>query len=130
MESLLTGSVLWSYDFEINQQEPVRRLLTHVSGMTPIHSHQGEIMLTGKGLTIVGDVNLYINNDEFEQLYLGFDEIFTRTMVKNFGLFWQPLRITFNKGHHRETIYLIIDYKMFIAKGNKTWFNALQQVLS
>jgi hypothetical protein len=130
MENLLTGYVFWSYDFEINQQEPVHRLLTHVSGMTPLHSHQGEIILTYKGLTIIGDVNLHINSNEFEQLYLGFDDIFTRAMVKNFGLFWQPLRITFNKGYHRQTIYLIIDYKMFIAKGNKLWFNTLQQVLS
>jgi hypothetical protein len=129
MESLLTGNVFWSYDFELSEHEPARHLLAHVSGVLPVHSHQGEIILTGAGLTIVGDVNLHINNNEFDQLYLGFDEVFTRAMVKNFGLFWQPLRITFNKGYHRKTIYLIIDYNMFNAK-NKLWFNTLQEMLS
>jgi hypothetical protein len=129
MEILLTGNVIWSYDFEISQRPPSRDLFIHVSGMLPLHSHQGEIILTAGGLSIVGDVNLHINKNEFEQLYLGFDEVFTRIMVKNFGLFWQPLRIVFNKNYHRKTIYLVIDYKMFSAK-NKLWFSALQQVLS
>ena len=129
MEILLTGYVLWSYDFEISQRQPARDVFAHVSGVLPLHSHQGEIILTEGGLSIVGDVNLHININEFEQLYLGFDEVFTRAMVKNFGLFWQPLRIVYNNNYHRKTIYLVVDYKMFSAK-NKLWFNTLQQVLS
>jgi hypothetical protein len=73
-----------------------------------------------------GDEDLEISLGSLEQIYLGFDEVFPRTLVKNFGLFCQPLRLTLSTG---QKLYLIIDYSMLGAK-NQLWFNGLKEMLS
>ncbi|HEX8376492.1 MAG TPA: hypothetical protein VF602_01655, partial [Pedobacter sp.] len=60
------------------------------------------------------------------QIYLGFDETFPRTLVKNLGLFWQPLRLSLSNGLH---LYLIIDFNMLGAK-NHLWFKGLKKMLA
>jgi hypothetical protein len=126
MKQILAGRVLWSYDYEVLQRELLNEIGAHFSRVNPFHPHAGEITLTDDKLFITGDEDIEIPLGSLEQIYLGFDEVFPRTLVKNFGLFWQPLRLTLLTG---DKLYLIIDYNMFGAK-NRLWFNELKEMLS
>jgi len=126
MKPILAGQVLWSYDYEVLKRDTLNNLGAHFSGVNPFHTHAGEIALADDKIIISGDENLEIPLGNLEQIYLGFDETFPRTLVKNFGLFWQPLRLTLSTG---QKLYLIIDYSMLGAK-NQVWFNGLKEILS
>ncbi|HEX8019994.1 hypothetical protein [Mucilaginibacter sp.] len=129
MNIYLSGQVFWSYDHEIEQTGLGQEIKALFSFTPPIHHHSGIISLTEHQLVIEGDLNLPIPLSDITQIYLGFDEIFKRTYVKNGGMFWQPLRLIYNSGFRSATIYLIIDHNAFGAK-NTLWFNTLKQLLS
>ncbi|MDB5283059.1 MAG: hypothetical protein JWO06_2134, partial [Bacteroidota bacterium] len=75
----------------------------------------------------VEEDELTIPFPSIEEIALGFDENFPNTLVKNLGLFWQPLRITLRTG---ENIYLIIDFNLLLGPKNQFWFKALKEMLS
>ena len=122
----MKGSVLWSYESELLNRDSISDVAAHFSGAPPFHAHSGTILLLDRTLQIDGDEFLEISFEDIVQLYLGFDDIFPVTLAKNFGLFWQPLRLTLSNGRN---IYLIIDYNFFGTK-NKKWFKKLREVLS
>lgn len=126
MQPILSGNVLWSFDFEVQNRNRNNDIGFHFSGVKPFHCHSGEITLTEKSIYLIGEDELTIPLSELTQLYLGFDEIYTPSLSKNLGLFWQPLRLTILD---EKFIYLIIDYNMLGAK-NKMWFDQLTQMLS
>ena len=125
MEALLTGKALWSHDYEVAERDTADDIVLHMMSL-PFHRHSGAIVLTDESLAIAGEEELKIFLDEISQIYLGFDEIFPAAMVRSFGMFWQPLRITLK---NRQSFYLIIDYNL-LDTNNHHWFNALQQLLS
>lgn len=125
MKSLLSGKILWSYDHEVAQRSLIRDFSSLFLGVPPLHAHEGEIRLTNTGLFITGDTELQIPLVELKQVSLGFDDVFNRILVKDGGLFWQPLRISFNE----QNIYAIIDHSLFGAK-NQLWFDTLKRMLS
>ncbi len=125
MDPILKAKVFWSYDYELMERDPTGDLAYHFG--IPFHRHVGEITLTEEALIIIGDEELNISLSLIVQIALGFDENFPATLVKNFGLVWQPLRITLQTG---ENIYLIIDYNILLGPNNGHWFNALKQILS
>jgi hypothetical protein len=126
MEPIITGHVLWSYDHEVLNRDFFHELGAHFSGVRPFHRHNGEIALTNAKLAIIGDVDLDIPLNTLQQIYLGFDAVFPRSLAKNFGLFWQPLRLSLSNGQH---LYLLIDYNLWGTK-NQLWFNGIQEILS
>jgi hypothetical protein len=126
MNAILTGKVLYSYQHELLERDSFADLGAHFSGVNPFHKHAGEIALTADKLFISGDEELHISLSTIEQIYLGFDEAFPRTLVKNMGLFWQPLRLSLSDGNK---LYLIIDYNM-LASNNQLWFDGLKELLS
>lgn len=126
MNTILSGNALWSFDFEIQNRNKNEDFVFHFSGVRPFHKHSGEIFLTESSIKIVDDDIFEFQFKDLTQLYLGFDEIYTPSLSKNFGMFWQPLRITF---HDDKLLYLIIDYNFLGAK-NKLWFNKLKELLS
>ena len=126
MTTILSGSALWSFDFEIQNRNRNNDFAFHFSGSRPFHCHSGEIFLTQGLIEIVGDDEIKIPFNDLTQLYLGFDETYTPSLSKNFGMFWQPLRLTIND---ERFLYLIIDYNFLGAK-NKLWFNRLTELLS
>lgn len=129
MKKFLTGKVFWSYDHEVSQRSPAHNILAHFSGVLPFHRHKGVIYLTDRGLLISGDENLQIPYPDFDQVYLGFDKVYPRTLSRNLGLSWQPLRIKFDNGFEYKTVYLIIDHNLF-GNRNQLWFNSLKGILS
>lgn len=122
---ILTGRVLWSYDYELPEQTSLREIASHFSGIGPFHAHQGEITLMTDRITLRDESELHISLTDLEQLYMGFDENFPRSSVKNFGLFWQPLRLTLHSG---QQLYLIIDYNVLGSK-NQLWFDTIKIIL-
>ncbi|MGF1925463.1 MAG: hypothetical protein ACQUHE_14900 [Bacteroidia bacterium] len=126
MNPILSGNAIWSFDFEVQRRNRNEDFAFHFSGSKPFHRHSGEIYLLERSINLVGDDILNISFTDLTQLYLGFDEIYTPTLSKNFGMFWQPLRLTLND---EKSIYLVIDYNYLGAK-NKLWFNRLMELLS
>ena len=126
MKQIASGKVFWSYGSELAQRNAATDYVQHFSGMKPFHYHEGDITLTADRVVFSGDVNLDIPIASLDQLYLGFDDLFPRSLTKNFGLFWQPLRITLA---NQERLYLIIDYN-FLGSKNKAWYNLIKDILS
>lgn len=120
--SNIEGKVLWCYDYEVIGRDSSVDFGHMFSGTPPFYVHSGKISLNADSIEINGDVDLTIRLSELTQLYLGFDDVYLPTLVKNFGLFWQPLRLNFNYGN---SIYLIIDYNFF-SSGNKKWFTEIK----
>ncbi|RYG09328.1 MAG: hypothetical protein EOO07_24065, partial [Chitinophagaceae bacterium] len=96
MKTILTGSALWCFDFEIQNRNRNEDFTFHFSGVKPFHRHHGEIYLTESAIKIFGDDEIELSFNDLNQLYLGFDECYTPSLSKNFGMFWQPLRLTIN----------------------------------
>ncbi len=125
MNQLLTGQVLYSYHHELLERDSLAGMAAIFSGISPYHNHKGEISLTTSEVIISGDEDLQFPLGTIEQIYLGFDEAFPRSLVKNMGLFWQPLRLSLLNGNK---LYLIIDLNMFSAN-NQLWFDTLKEIL-
>ena len=125
MKTILSGKVLWSFDYEIENRPKNQDLAFQFSFVKPFHRHSGIITLDQTSIQIKGDEDLVLPLSHLAQLYLGFDENFTPILSKNVGLFWQPLRLTTEEGQH---IYVIIDYNFFTSN-NKKWFQKLKELL-
>ncbi|RNL55827.1 hypothetical protein [Pedobacter jejuensis] len=124
--TILEGQVFWGYDYDIyNKSNFMKSIMGMFSLMPPLHQYSGRVVLTKTELIILGDTDLNIPLYTIDEVYIGFDEIFPASSVKNLGLFWQPLRVKFRAD---ETVYMVIDYNG-INTNNKIWFDALQQIL-
>jgi hypothetical protein len=131
---LLQGTAKWSYDHEMAEISPSRKILAGiVSGATALPHHNGNIALSTTALIIEGindDEDLTIPLSTMKQLYIGFDDLFPITAVKSMGMLWQPLRIEYYiAASETKCIYLIIDFNG-VYTHDKEWFNMLTQMLS
>lgn len=128
---MLEGNVLWSYDHELTEKNSswFRKIANFFSFLTPRHNHEGNILLASNGLFITGDEQLELPLSHIEEVYMGFDDLFPASSVKNFGLFWQPIRIrsTISRSES-QTVYLVINHTG-IFSDNQTWFNTLISLL-
>ncbi|UEG53845.1 hypothetical protein LLH06_02510 [Mucilaginibacter daejeonensis] len=129
IQQLMTGNVMWCYDHELEQANTADEFRVMLSFAQPLHYHAGQIVLTDTALLISGDIDLHIPLDAMEQLYMGFDDHYKRMYVKNGGLFWQPLRVTYANGSTTSTVYLIIDHDWMGAR-NKIWYEALTSMFA
>ena len=131
-QKMLEGNVLWSYDYELNEEKRygwLKKISGIFSFLKPMHNHEGNILLASNGLLITGDEHLELPLTHIEEVYMGFDDVFPASSVKNFGAFWQPIRIkSFISNSESQTIYLIINYSGLFSD-NKTWFNTLISLL-
>jgi hypothetical protein len=128
MENIIyEGKAYWAYDTEILEMDAAERYIgRHFSSVPPLSKHEGKIYLTDKSILIEGDEEVRILLSEIHQLYLGFDEVFQAASVKNFGMFWKPLRINYGLDSN---IYLIIDYTLMISN-NSRFFEVVTKMLS
>lgn len=120
------GSVLWATDHEIKSMDFTEKVLARqISFVRPLAEHEGKIYLTDDAIIIDGDKEMLIGFFEITEIYHGFDNVFTVASAKNFGLSWQPIRITYANERY---IYLIIDYN-YLTTGNVKFFNLLKELL-
>ncbi|SDE90526.1 hypothetical protein SAMN05216464_110255 [Mucilaginibacter pineti] len=129
MQILQIGKAMWSYDYEIAALTLVDEAGALFSLTPPPHHREGEILLTNASLVIDGYNYLNIPLNSLEQVYLGFDEIYKRSLVKNNGMFWQPLRLRYKVGNDTHIVYIIVDHTFWGTK-NQQWFNTLKQMLA
>ncbi|RYD74654.1 MAG: hypothetical protein EOP55_14910, partial [Sphingobacteriales bacterium] len=86
------------------------------SFLKPLHNHEGNILLASNGLFITGDEHLELPLSNIEEVYMGFDELFPASSVKNLGMFWQPIRIkSFINHSESQTVYLVINHTGFFS---------------
>lgn len=123
---ILRGNVLWSYDYELAAKSRRTKFLSGLfSFIKPLSDHEGLIILTRKGLLITGDEDLRIPISSVNEIHLGFDALFPATSVKNFGAFWQPIRIEYLNSDEPRKIYLNIDYNGLTAR-NQLWYDTIK----
>ncbi|KIA91918.1 hypothetical protein OC25_19260 [Pedobacter kyungheensis] len=131
-QKMLEGNVLWSYDHELTNEKGtswIKKLAGLFSFLKPIHKHEGNILLASNGIFITGDEQLEVPLSNIEEVYMGFDELFPASPIKNFGLFWQPIRIRSTISRTQsQTVYLVIN-RTGIFSDNQTWFNTLISLL-
>jgi hypothetical protein len=131
-QKMLEGNVLWSYDHELTNEKSsswIKKIAGLFSFLKPIHNHEGSILLASNGLFITGDEQLELPLSNIEEVYMGFDDLFPASSAKNFGAFWQPIRIrsTISRSES-QTVYLVINHTG-IFSDNQTWFNTLISLL-
>jgi len=131
-QKMLEGNVLWSYDHELDGEKEfgwLKRIAGMFSFLKPMYKHEGNILLASNGLFITGDEQLELPLSHIEEVYMGFDDLFPASSVKNFGAFWQPIRIKSTVSRtESQTVYLVINHTG-IFSDNKTWFNTLISLL-
>ncbi|PTT00493.1 hypothetical protein DBR11_09785 [Pedobacter sp. HMWF019] len=124
--TLLESKIYWAYERELSQEKSwLKSIMGLFSFVPPLHAHEGKVCLSERSLEITGDENLSLPLHSIEEVYLGFDDVFPASSVKNFGLFWQPLRLRFNND---EVIYMIADYNG-IKTNNQIWYETLKEIL-
>ncbi|MBO9620070.1 MAG: hypothetical protein J7539_13660 [Niabella sp.] len=123
---LLTGTALWCSRDELIRRNRGNDILFAVTGMMPFHRHRATVMLTGSDIELTGSEDHLIPLGVITQLYIGFDEYYTRGLVKNLGLFTQPLRIA---ASNEQTWYFFIDYG-FWGTSNKIWFEQIKSLIA
>lgn len=120
------GIVNWAYDHEIQEMDYAERyFIRHISFSPPLSRHYGAFYLTDNAIILEGEndhIKIYLT--EINQLFLGFDDVYSNASAKNFGLFWKPLRITFDDS---KVIYLVIDYKFGFTANNQI-FELLKEI--
>ncbi|GGH08538.1 MULTISPECIES: hypothetical protein [Pedobacter] len=131
-QKMLEGNVLWSYEHELTDKKNVswtKKIAGLFSFLKPLHNHEGDILLASNGLFIEGDEQLELPLSNIEEVYMGFDDVFPASSARNFGLFWQPIRIksTISRSES-QTVYLVINHTG-IFSDNQTWFNTLINLL-
>lgn len=127
---LLEGNLLWAYDYELEDKNPESKFAGLFSFMKPLHNHEGLIVLSDNQISINSDEQVSIALDSIDQLFLGFDELYPASSVRNWGAFWQPLRIEYsNTFIQTRKIYLVIGYNGIFAQ-NKIWYDTLKELLS
>ncbi len=131
-QKMLEGNVLWSYDHELTDEKNsswIKKIAGLFSFLKPRHNHEGNILLASNGLFITGDEQLELPLPNIEEVYMGFDDVFPASSAKNFGLFWQPIRIrSAISRSESQTVYLVINHTG-IFSDNQTWFNTLISLL-
>nr|WP_199156518.1 hypothetical protein [Pedobacter sp. ASV2] len=124
--TILEGQVYWGYDYALNDKSSFMKGVMGLFSFTPpLHQYSGRAILTKSELLFIGDCELCLPLYRIEEVYMGFDEIFPASSVKNLGLFWQPLRVKFNGD---QTIYIVFDYNG-IYTNNQIWFTTLKEML-
>lgn len=127
---ILNGHTYFISDFEIESLTSSDILPYQLSSFKPLYTNEGTISLTERELLIDNSItNIEIPLVNITQLYLGFDDVYKAVFVKNFGLFWQPLRISYLEYGQTKIIYLIIDYNLLFSN-NKKWFKEMMSLLS
>jgi hypothetical protein len=128
VDYLLTGAALWSYDHELEAKRSIALSYSLFSGTVFVNDHKGDIALTSLSMIFSGDEEKEIPLGAIQQIYMGFDEVCPKTAFKNFGTFWQPLRVVYTLGAVSETLYLVVDHDLLTTK-NHVWFDSIQELL-
>ncbi len=124
--------VLFSFEEDIAKRKFKDWLPSHISFLLPIHSYKGDIEMTEDRLTITFAhqnnrlPEIILEKRDLISVYHGFDNVFRPGDDRSRGLTFKPLRITFTKNGHENTLYLIIDFnRLTRTSNNQDWYETL-----
>lgn len=128
--------VLWIFEEDIRSRSWLEWLRAHISFEKPLHRYEGIATLYATSIILEGfdnrgkeEVNLEIYKYAIEQLYHGFDSVFSVTESRGLGLTWHPVRLTYTSENLIKNVYLIVNYR-FGKTDNLEFFEFLKQWLS
>ncbi len=129
------ADALLSFKEDVRKRSFADWIEAHTTGLKPLHRYEGLLKMERDRLTFTGtdrksgeDFQMEIYKEEFEQLFLGYDNTFSIFETRGFGLGWKPLRIIFNREGQEYTIYLIINYR-YTRTDNELWMQLLKEWL-
>ncbi|MFT3903507.1 MAG: hypothetical protein QM727_10050 [Niabella sp.] len=129
MDFILEDTVLWIFDDDIPAFNMAEISFRQMAGHAALFNYTGNIFLTQHAILIEGEQNLSIKLAALNEIYLGFDEVYKPSYIKNFGLFWKPLRITYLANNIRtERVYLHIHQSLF-GNRNAKWYNTIKSII-
>ena len=124
-----------SFSDDIRNRSLLDWIEAHTSFTNPLHRYKGLLKLDRETLSFHGiekktgnDFRLTVYRREIQQLYLGFDEVFTAFETRNLGLGWKPLRVVFIREKTDYHMYLIITYSPGRTE-NEIWMELLKEWL-
>jgi len=110
-------------------------LEAHISMGAPLHRYKGLLKIDRETLSFYGaekrtgnEIQLVLFRAEIQEIYHGFDDVFTALETRNLGFGWKPLRITFNREKSDYHVYLIINYS-YGRTDNDIWMEILRNWL-
>jgi hypothetical protein len=132
---ILESSAFLAFSDDIKNRSFADWLEAHTSFMRPFHKYRGSLSINGDILLFTGtekktgkDFQLNLLRGDIQELYLGFDSVFTIFETRNFGFGWKPLRITYIRNNSTIQLYLIINYSLG-RTDNAIWMEILKNWL-
>lgn len=132
---IFESSALLSFSEDIQNRSFADWLKAHISFMFPLHAYYGHVRIEGNMLMFSGterktgnDFQLAIFRSEIEELYHGYDDVFTLFETRNLGFGWKPLRIKFTQNQRTFKLYLIVNYSLG-RTDNAIWLEILKNWL-
>ena len=124
-----TAQAYWIFRDEFNNLSYFDSFRGMFSGAVPIHSGFGSLSLNNSEISLESEEILFtLPLQAITEIYLGFDDLYTSNYVKNFGLFWSPLRITFIDEKIDNSLYIVTDFDHFTTQ-NEKWYKLLTGIL-
>lgn len=111
-------------------------LKSHLTGSPPPHRYAGNLEVTPEALVFRGtdrEENVHtvftIPRDTIEEVYYGFDSVYSILQTRGLGLFWSPVRLKFTDRDDRlKTVYLVTGYTLWKTT-NREFFRFLKDWL-
>lgn len=124
---------LWIFAEDIQNRSWIEWLRAHISFGKPLHRFDGIVTLNATTLLLEGFDNrekkavaFEISKYQIEQLYHGFDEVYSISESRGLGITWHPVRLTFTTEDLVKSLYFIINYR-FGRTENLAFFELLKQ---
>jgi hypothetical protein len=132
---ILESPALIAFSEDIKNRSFSDWIIAHTSFMYPLHAYSGTIKIEGNIFLFNGiekktgqEFHHRIFRNEIEEVYHGFDDVFTRFETRNLGFGWKPLRITYIQKSASVQLYLIVNYALG-RTDNAIWFETLKNWL-
>lgn len=132
---IFESPALLSFSEDIQNRSFADWIKAHTSFMYPLHAYNGHIRIEGNIFMFSGtdrktgdEFQLNIYRNDIEELYHGYDDVFTLFETRNLGFGWKPIRITFTQYQHISRLYLIVNYSLG-RTDNAIWLEILKNWL-
>ena len=110
-------------------------LEAHISFALPPHRYAGTLAVTEHALQFTGfdtverkEVVQLIPKDLIEEVYIGYDAVYSIWQVRSLGLLWAPVRLKFTAATGTSTAYLITGYDR-LGTTNREFYRFLHEWL-
>jgi hypothetical protein len=112
-------------------------LAAHITFALPPHRYAGILAVKESGLLFSGTdtveekaVEIRIPRHRIEEVFIGYDEVYSVWQVRSLGFFWAPVRLKFTADTGQtSTLYLITGYDR-LGTTNRDFYRFLTEWIS